>query len=172
MMYRSANIAGVAALAFCLMGVSASASHAVTVPAQSAGMVMRAADTGIGSGGIQTWIKLIELDGKSETEKPARTLFVPSDEAFAALPPETLATLLAPGQAAERRAFLSRAGTATRISPEALAGQRITVRTLDDRLLVIDDRGGETLVGDAEALDIRELPDGRVLFVLDHATVK
>lgn len=171
-MYRSVNIAGIVALAFCLMGVFAAVSFAMTVPARSASMVMRAGDTGLGGGGIQTWVRLIELDGKSETEKPAQTLFVPSDAAFADLPPETLATLLAPGRASERRAFLARTGTTARVSPEALAGQRITVRTLDGRLLVIDDRGGEIMVGDAEALDIRELPDGRVLFVLDHATVK
>jgi hypothetical protein len=33
---------------------------------------------------------------------------------------------------------------------------------------VIDATGEEVMVGDAEALDVRTLPDGRVLFVLDH----
>jgi len=125
-------------------------------------------DAMIGSGGIQTWVRITELDGRGEADRPARTLFVPSDAAFESLRPEELQALLSPQFSDKRRAFLARAATETRVVPNELAGRRISVTTLDGRPLVIDATGEELMVGDAEALEVRVLPDGRVLFVLDH----
>lgn len=169
-MFISLRIASAGALALCLYSSSAAISQAMTLDFHGHPQTARVADTVLGTGGIQTWVKLTELDGHGEADKPAQTLFVPSDAAFKALPPEELAALL--DQPDKRRAFLARAATATRISPNDLAGRRISVTTLDGRPLVIDATGEELMVGDAEALDVRMLPDGRMLFVLDHALSK
>lgn len=169
------KFAGVGAIAFGLVAGVASICGAMTVDATmqpqvrvQESPVARVSDTVIGSGGIQTWVRITELDGRGEADRPARTLFVPSDAAFASLPPEELQQLLSPQFPDKRRALLSRAATETRITPNELAGRRIAVTTLDGRLLVIDATGEEVMVGDAEALDVRTLPDGRTLFVLDH----
>lgn len=171
------KIAVVSVIGLGLAGGAASICGAMTIDVSaqaraqvevSGPAVSRVSDTMIGSGGIQTFVRLVELDGRGEADRPARTLFVPSDAAFESLPPEELQALLSPEVTDKRRALLARAATETRITPNELAGRRISVTTLDGRPLIIDATGEEVTVGDAEALDVRVLPDGRVLFVLDH----
>ena len=176
----SLKMVGAGAIALSLYSIYCAGSQAITLPQMSQGAAseataptvstLRVADTSVGSGGIQTWVKLTELDGRGEGDRPAQTLFVPSDAAFKSLPPAELAALL--DEPEKRHAFLAASATAERVSPNQLAGRRISVNTLDGRPLIIDGTGGELMVGDAEALDVRLLPDGRVIFVLDHAISK
>jgi Fasciclin domain len=159
--------------ATCALILGASAiergAQAVIFNAGTPPQAMRAADITTGAGGIQTWTRIMELGGLEDFGRPAQTLFVPSDAAFETLPPAELSELLAPGQRDRRRAFLAGAATDSLLSPEKIAGKRVTVTTLDGRSLTIDATGSELLVGDAEALDVRRLPDGRMIYVLDHA---
>ena len=129
----------------------------------------RVADVTSGTGGIQTWTRMMELGGLEAYGKAPQTLFVPSDAAFGTLPTDELKELLSPGASDRRRAFLARGATDSLLTPEEIAGKRVSVTTLDGRPLTIDATGEELLVGDAEALDVRRLPDGKVLYVLDHA---
>lgn len=167
------KVAGVSAIGLGLVVGVASMCGAMTVDVMPQArvqqpMAMPVSDAITGSGGIQTWVRITELDGRGEAEQPAQTLFIPSDAAFASLPPEELQQLLSPQFPDKRRALITRAASATRVTPNDIAGKRISVTTQDGRLLVIDATGEEVLVGDAEALDVRTLPDGRTLFVLDH----
>lgn len=129
----------------------------------------RVADITSGTGGIQTWTRIMELGGLEDFGKPPLTLFVPSDAAFKSIPTEEIKELMEPGNNDLRRAFLARGATDSRVSPQEIAGRRISVTTLDGRPLTIDATGEELMVGDAEALDVRKLPDGRVMYVLDQA---
>jgi hypothetical protein len=180
MMRRSLRrIAGISVIGLGLVGGIASMCGAMTIDVTAQpqarmqaeadeAAVTPVSDIGIGTGGIQTWVRLMEIDGRGEADRPARTLFVPSDAAFRSLTDAELQELLSPDYPDKRRALLARAATDVRIVPSELAGRRISVTTLDGRPLVIDATGEEVTVGDAEALDVRMLPDGRVLFVLDH----
>lgn len=134
--------------------------------------VARVADVMTGAGGIQTWTRIMELGGLEKYGKVPQTLFVPSDAAFETLPKSELKELLSPGISEHRRAFLARGATDLRLAPEDVAGKRISVITLDGRPLTIDATGEELLVGDAEAVEVRRLPDGKVIYVLDHALAR
>jgi uncharacterized surface protein with fasciclin (FAS1) repeats len=114
----------------------------------------------------------MELGGLENFGKSPQTLFVPSDAAFQSLPTDELKELLAPGKNDLRRAFLARGASDSRLTPEAVAGKRVSIITLDGRPLTIDATGEELMVGDAEALDVRKLPDGKVMYVLDHALAR
>ena len=132
----------------------------------------RVADVTSGNGGIQTWTRMMELGGLENFGKAPQTLFVPSDSAFESLPTDELKELLTPGDNQLRRAFLARGATDSRLAPEEIAGKRISITTLDGRPLIIDATGEELMVGDSEALDVRRTPDGKVIYVLDHALTR
>ena len=144
-------------------------TQAMTLNAGTQPQVTRVADVAGGTGGIQTWTRMVALGGLEDFGKSPQTLFVPSDAAFKSIPTEEIKELMEPGNNDLRRAFLARGATDLRVTPQEIAGRRISVTTLDGRPLTIDATGEELMVGDAEALDVRKLPDGRMMFVLDHA---
>lgn len=117
--------------------------------------------------GIQAWVHVLSLSVADDPVRRAPTLFVPSDDAMQVLPDGMIDELLHSNDGALRRAFLARSATDMRLSPRDIAGKRIQLSTLDGRPLVIDATEGEIIVGDAEAIEIRALPDGRTLFILD-----
>jgi hypothetical protein len=152
--------------------VAEHSTHAMSLNTGTPQEAMRVADITTGTGGIQTWSRMMELGGLENFGKTPQTLFVPSDAAFNSLPTDELKELLAPGQSDLRREFLARGATDSRLTPEEIAGKRISVITLDGRPLTIDATGEELMVGDSEALDVRKLPDGRMMYVLDHALAR
>lgn len=117
--------------------------------------------------GIQVWVHVLALSAPDDPVRRAPTLFVPSDGAMRALPDGMAAELVDPGDQSLRRSFLARSASDVRVGLDELAGKRIQLSTLDGRPLVIDATGGEIRVGDTEAVEIRTLPDGRSLFILD-----
>lgn len=170
---RTSTILVSAACALILgAGAIEHGAQAVIFDSGTPPQAMRVADITTGTGGIQTWTRIMELGGLEDFGKPAQTLFVPSDDAFLTIPAAELRELLTPDQSARRRAFLAGAATDARLWPEEIAGKRLTVTTLDGRPLTIDATGSELMVGDAEAVDVRRLPDGRMIFVLDHALAR
>jgi hypothetical protein len=163
--------------AACLLIVGAGVvvgqrSQALTMNIGTQAEATRVADVTPGTGGIQTWTRMMELGGLETYGKSPQTLFVPSDDAFQTLPTDELKALLSPGRSDARRAFLARGATDSRLTPEEIAGKRVSIITLDGRPLTIDATGEEVLVGDAEALDVRRLPDGKMIYVLDHALTR
>lgn len=117
--------------------------------------------------GIQAWVRILALSDTDDPVRRAPTLFVPSDGAMRALPDGTTGGLAGANGRYLRRAFLARSATEQRLDFRQIAGRRIQLSTLDGRALVIDATGGEIRVGDAEAIEVRTLPDGRLLFILD-----
>lgn len=122
--------------------------------------------------GIQTWLRVLALTDTDDPVRKAPTLFVPSDAAMHALPDGMAEGLTDPAERELRRAFLARSATDQRIDLKQIAGRRIQLWTLDGRPLVIDATNGEIHVGDTEAIEIRTLPDGRSLFILDDRIIQ
>jgi uncharacterized surface protein with fasciclin (FAS1) repeats len=156
----------------CLLIVGASVaierhSQAMTIDTSAQPQAMRVAD--VTTNGIQTWTRMMQMGDLDDFGKAPQTLFVPSDAAFQNMPIDVLKELLSPSGSEQRRAFLARGATDAQLTPHDLAGKRVSVTTLDGRPLTIDATGEELMVGDAEALDVRRLPDGKMLYVLDHA---
>lgn len=118
--------------------------------------------------GIQTWGRVLALTQSDDFNQSAQTFFVPSDAAFLETSDVDLADLLVPAHESKRRTFLASTATGIRITPRDVMGKRTSVKLLNDRTLAIDDTRGELIVGEAEVLEIRMLPDGRFLFVLDQ----
>ena len=145
-------------------------SQAMTMDTSAQPEATRVAD--VTTNGIQTWTRMMELGGLEDFGKAPQTLFVPSDAAFNNMPNDVLKELLSPGGGEQRRAFLARGATDAQLTPHEIAGKRISITTLDGRPLTIDATGEELMVGDAEALDVRRLPDGKVIFILDHALTR
>lgn len=156
----------------CLLIVGASVaierhSQAMTIDTSAQPQAMRVAD--VTTNGIQTWTRMMQMGGLDDFGKAPQTLFVPSDAAFQNMPTDVLKELLSPSGSEQRRAFLARGATDAQLTPHEIAGKRVSITTLDGRPLTIDATGEELMVGDAEALDVRRLPDGKMLYVLDHA---
>jgi hypothetical protein len=159
----------ISALAVLIVGTDIAVedhTKAMTLDTGTPPQVTRVAD--ISTDGIRTWTRMMELGGLEAFGKSPQTLFVPADAAFESIPTEEIKELMAPANKDLRRAFLGRGATDSRVTPEQVAGRRISVTTLDGRPLTIDATGEELMVGDSEALDVRTLPDGRVMYVLDH----
>jgi uncharacterized surface protein with fasciclin (FAS1) repeats len=159
----------ISALAVLIVGTDIAVENhtkAMTLDTGTAPQVVRVAD--ISTDGIRTWTRMMELGGLEAFGKSPQTLFVPADAAFESIPTDEVKELLAPGRSELRRAVLARGATDSRVTPQQIAGKRISVTTLDGRPLTIDATGEELMVGDSEALAVRTLPDGRVMYVLDH----
>lgn len=160
----------IVAIVCAILGVGALAhgTLAITNSTDATPAVVKVASVAEESDGIRTWTRIVNLGGLEDMDKHARTLFVPSDEAFEALPKEQVAALLTPSQRALRRAFLARAATDALIAPDKINGRSIFVTTLDGRPLFIDASHGELTIGDAEALDVRTRADGAIIYVIDR----
>ena len=120
--------------------------------------------------GMAIWSYLLALNADSPV-RHARTLFIPSDNTFRHLSSEAAAILLNPGSTKQREALLERSASADTVSISEIARQPVQLKTMDGRLLTIDATGTEIHVGDAEAIAVQKLDDGRIIFVLDDIMV-
>ena len=104
-------------------------------------------DTAIGAGGFETLVAAVQAAGLVETlEGPGPfTVFAPTDEAFAALPPGTVERLLEPANRDALRALLTYHVVAGRVpaaaagalrNAETVNGQRVAIKVEEGRLKI------------------------------------
>ena len=131
--------------------------------------------------GVSTVFALVEAAGLSEAlaDKERYTLFAPTDEAFAALPRETVEALLRPENIDALRAVLLNhvvdggvtAFTALRLAQSVPVGDSVPVEPLGGKALALASKGGELTIGGAviERTDI--LLGNAVVHVVDQVLV-
>jgi uncharacterized surface protein with fasciclin (FAS1) repeats len=163
---RLAALALIVPMIACGWQCPALAQELSSSPEVSAVSLSQAPASQADQSGLATWARLLALNANSPAMQ-ARTLFIPSDNAFRHLPGETLTVLLNPKSTKPRERLLERGASAEPVSINEIAGRRVQLKTLDGGLLTIDATSGEILVGDAEAIAVQTLDDGRVIFVLD-----
>ena len=99
--------------AACLLIVGAGVvvgqhSQAMTMTIGTQPQATRVADVTPGTGGIQTWTRMMELGGLENFGKAPQTMFVPSDDAFQNSSDRRAEGAVVAGQSDARRAFLAR----------------------------------------------------------------
>ncbi|MEM6761680.1 MAG: fasciclin domain-containing protein [Pseudomonadota bacterium] len=109
------------------------------------------------------------LDGALASDGPF-TVFAPTDDAFAALPPGTVDNLLKPENRDQLAAILSYHVLPRRLSSNMLPGRTIHVRTIKsggDRLLAVTKQGGAVTVDNANVVAADINADNGIIHVID-----
>jgi len=142
------------------------AATAIAGPASAQSMDI--VDTAVGAGSFQTLVAAVEAAGLVDTLKGDGpfTVFAPTDEAFAALPDGTVETLLEPENRDQLTAILTYHVVPDRVMSEALAGQTVTVLTVNGERLTVDGRDG-VKVNDATVVQADIEASNGVIHVVD-----
>jgi uncharacterized surface protein with fasciclin (FAS1) repeats len=128
--------------------LAASAAFALTAApsfAQEADIV----DTAVAAGGFETLVAAVEAAGLVDTLKGEGpfTVFAPTDAAFAALPEGTVENLLLPENRDQLVAVLTYHVVPGRVTSADIAGQELSVATVNGAEVMIDATDGVTVGG-------------------------
>lgn len=114
---------------------------------------------------LEQAIQAAELEDVLSTEGPY-TVFAPTDEAFAALPPETLDQLLQPeNQDALRQILTYHVVPGSITSPSVTPGE---LSTVEGSSLVVDNAAGEVLVDGARVVEPDIIASNGVVHAIDQ----
>ncbi len=125
-------------------------------------------DTAIGAGSFKTLVAAIQAAGLVETLKGAGpfTVFAPTDEAFAKLPPGTLEDLLKPENKAKLQGIL----TYHVVSGKVMAADvmRLTsAKTVNGQSVSIAEKNGKAMVDNAEVVKTDIATSNGVIHVIN-----
>lgn len=99
------------------------------------------------------------------------TVFAPNDDAFAALPPETVSRLMDPANKAELAKVLSYHVVAGRLATADVEGLNADVRALTGQSLVIDGQATTLTVNGAKVLEADIQADNGAVHVIDKVLI-
>ncbi len=125
-------------------------------------------DTAVGAGTFNTLVAAVEAAGLVETLKGDGpfTVFAPTDEAFAALPEGTIATLLQPQNRDQLVAILTYHVVPGAVTAEQVVGitsaETVQGDTID--ISVVD---GQVMIDDATVVTADVMADNGVIHVID-----
>jgi|SRR5512133_2419013 len=125
-------------------------------------------DTAVATGNFNTLAKALQAAGLVDTLKGAGpfTVFAPTDEAFAKLPPGTLDELLKPENKEKLTAIL----TYHVVPGEVMAAQAMkldSAKTVNGKELKITTEGGKVMVNDAQVTKPDIAASNGVIHVID-----
>lgn len=129
-------------------------------------------ETADAAGDFETLLTAAEAAGLVDTLKGPGplTVFAPTDEAFARLPPGTLDALLLPENRDALAAVLSYHVVPGRVTSADLAGTQMAVRTVEGNSLNVDalDPGEAVQVNDADVVAADVMAENGVIHVIDE----
>ncbi|WP_299284046.1 fasciclin domain-containing protein [uncultured Tateyamaria sp.] len=125
-------------------------------------------DTAVAAGSFTTLVAAVQAAGLVDTLKSPGpfTVFAPTDEAFAALPAGTVENLLKPENKDQLTAILTYHVVPGQTLAADLAGQRLSVATVNGANLHIDGRNG-VKVEKANVIQADVLASNGVIHVID-----
>ncbi len=125
-------------------------------------------DTAIAAEGFETLVAAVQAAGLVDTLKGEGpfTVFAPTDEAFAALPEGTVASLLEPGNRDQLVAVLTYHVIPGKVMSSDIAGQQLSPETVQGSTVDIDATDGVTIDGAAVVAADIEASNG-VIHVID-----
>ena len=129
-------------------------------------------DTAIGAGQFTTLVAAVQAAGLVDTLKGDGpfTVFAPLDSAFAALPEGEVARLLLPENQAELAGLLTYHVIPGAVTSDQIAGQVLTVDTVEGSPLVIDATDG-VRVGNATVVQADIQTSNGVIHVVDQVII-
>jgi len=145
------------------------AGTAALVVATGAASAADIVDTAVAAGNFSTLVAAIEAAGLVETLKGAGpfTVFAPTDEAFAALPPGTLEDLLKPENLQTLIAILTYHVIPGAVMSADIAGQMLNVATVQGADIAINAMGGVRINDTATVIQADIATDNGVIHVID-----
>jgi uncharacterized surface protein with fasciclin (FAS1) repeats len=125
-------------------------------------------DTAIGAGTFGTLVAAVQAAGLVDTLKGEGpfTVFAPTDEAFAALPEGTVESLLQPENRDQLVAILTYHVIPGAVTSEAIAGQELSVATVNGAEVEIDATDGVKIDG-ANVIGADIMASNGVIHVID-----
>lgn len=134
-------------------------------PAASAADIV---DTAAAAGDFKTLVAAVKAAGLVDTLKGPGpfTVFAPTDEAFAKLPPGTIDDLLKP----ENKAKLVKILTYHVVSGKVMAADVVklhSAKTVEGGMVMIRARGGSVMINNAHVIKADIVTDNGVIHVID-----
>ncbi|MCS6779352.1 MAG: fasciclin domain-containing protein [Geminicoccaceae bacterium] len=126
-------------------------------------------DTAIGAGSFNTLVaavKAADLVDALKAEGPI-TVFAPTDEAFAKLPPGTLEALLKPENKDKLTAILTYHVVAGKVMAKDAAGAKVELPTLQGQTITVDGTGTGVTVNGAKVVGADVTASNGVIHVID-----
>lgn len=99
------------------------------------------------------------------------TVFAPTDEAFAKLPPGTVESLLKPENKAQLVKILSYHVVPGKVMSSALAGKKTEAKTVEGEAVVVDATMGGVTVNNAKVVTADVPADNGVIHVIDTVLI-
>jgi len=127
-------------------------------------------DTAVGAGSFNTLVAAVQAAGLEETLRGPGpfTVFAPTDEAFAALPPGTLEDLLKPENKDKLAGILTYHVLPGEVMSSAVAGQTLEPATVQGATVkVVGGADGTVTVGDAKVVAADVDASNGVIHVID-----
>ena len=140
----------------------------VTPVARAADIV----DTAVKAGDFKTLVAAVKAAGLVDTlrGKGPFTVFAPTDEAFAKLPPGTVDDLLKPANKAKLVAILTYHVVPGKVTAEEVAGKTLNAKTVEGQPLKIDAMNG-VMVDNAKVIRPDIMASNGVIHVIDTVLI-